>query len=97
MGTPSPKYTAEFKQKVVELHRKSGATHAEVARGSGRDAGGPSDRVKRAGAAQGAGAAGADPFQMAAELRGPKREDERLERGNEMLLKASALLAGRQP
>lgn len=25
MGTPSPKYTAEFKQKAVELYRKSGA------------------------------------------------------------------------
>lgn len=24
MGTPSPKYTAEFKQKAVELYRKSG-------------------------------------------------------------------------
>ena len=30
MGTPSPKYTAEFKQKAVELYRKSGTTYAEV-------------------------------------------------------------------
>lgn len=85
MGTPSPKYTAEFKQKVVELHRKSGAAHAEVARGSGRDAGGPSDRVKKADAAQAAGAAGANPFQMAEELRRLKRENERLKRENEIL------------
>ena len=39
MGTPSPKYTAEFKQKAVELYRKSGTTYAEVARGLGCDPG----------------------------------------------------------
>ena len=39
MGTPSPKYTAEFKQKAVEPYRKSGTTYAEVARGLGCDAG----------------------------------------------------------
>ncbi len=31
MGTPSPKYTAEFKRKAVELYKKSGTTYAEVA------------------------------------------------------------------
>lgn len=35
MGTPSPRYTAEFKQKAVEPYRKSGTTYAEVARGLG--------------------------------------------------------------
>ena len=33
MGAPSPRYTVEFKQKAVELYRKSGTTYAEVARG----------------------------------------------------------------
>ena len=40
--------------------------------------------------------AGDDPFQMAADLRRLKRENERLKRENGMLLKASALFAGRQ-
>ena len=33
MGALSPRYTVEFKQKAVELYRKSGTTYAEVARG----------------------------------------------------------------
>lgn len=48
MGTPSPKHTAEFKQKAVELYRKSGTTYAEVARGLGCDPGSlsrPRDRA----------------------------------------------------
>ena len=93
MGTPSPRYTAEFKQKAVELYRKSGATYAEVARGLGCDAGSLSDWVKRADAAQ---AAGANPFQMAEDLRRLRRENERLKRENEILLKASAFFASRQ-
>lgn len=36
---PSPRYTAEFKQKAVELYKKSGTTYAEVARGLDCDAG----------------------------------------------------------
>ena len=35
MGAPSSRYTAEFKQKAVELYKKSGTTYAEVARGPG--------------------------------------------------------------
>ncbi len=54
MGTPSPKYTAEFKQKAVELYRKSGTTYAEVARGLGCDPGSLSDWVKKAAAERGA-------------------------------------------
>lgn len=36
---PSPRYTAEFKQKAVELYKKSGTIYAEVARGLDCDAG----------------------------------------------------------
>ena len=32
MGHPSPKYTAEFKQRAVELYRERGCTYAELAR-----------------------------------------------------------------
>ena len=35
MGNPSPRYTAEFKQKAVEPYGKSGTTYAEVTRGPG--------------------------------------------------------------
>lgn len=87
MGTPSPKYTAEFKQKAVEPYRKSGATYAEVARGLGCDAGSLSDWVKKADAAD--AAPDGNPFQMAEDLR-------RLKRENEILLKASAFFASRQ-
>ena len=48
MGTPSPRCTAEFKQKAIELYKKSGTTYAEVARGLGCDPGSLSDWVKRA-------------------------------------------------
>ena len=48
MGDPSPRRTAEFKQKAVEPHGKSGTTRAEVARGLGCDAGSLSDWVKKA-------------------------------------------------
>ncbi|EJU32203.1 transposase domain protein [Slackia sp. CM382] len=41
MGNPSPRYTAEFKQKAVELYRKSGTTYAEVACGLGLRRGQP--------------------------------------------------------
>lgn len=40
MGHPSPKYTAEFKQRAVELYRERGCTYAELARELGCDAGG---------------------------------------------------------
>ena len=39
MGHPSPKYTAEFKQRAVELYRERGCTYAELAREPGCDAG----------------------------------------------------------
>ena len=48
MGRPSPKCTAEFKRRALELYRERGCAYAELAREPGRDAGGISDRVKRA-------------------------------------------------
>ena len=72
-----------------------GGTYAETAREPGVDPGSPSDWVGRADAAQ--APAGDNPFQMAEDLRGPRRGSERLKRENEMLQKASALFAGRQP
>ena len=48
MGHPSPKYTAEFKQRAVELYRERGCTYAELARELGCDAGSISDWVRRA-------------------------------------------------
>ena len=94
MGTPSPKYTAEFKQKAVELYKKSGTTYAEVARGLGCDPGSLSDWVKKADSAD--APRGENPFQVAEGNRRLKRENERLKRENEILLKASALFASRQ-
>lgn len=94
MGHPSPKYTAEFKQRAVELYRERGCTHAGLARELGCDAGSISDWVRRADAS--GAAPDRNPFQMAEELRGPGREDDRLRTGNEILLKAGAFFAGRQ-
>ena len=94
MGTPSPKYTAEFKQEAVELYRRSGTTYAEVARGLGCDPGSLSDWVKKADAAD--APRGENPFQVAEENRRLRRENERLKRENEILLKASAFFASRQ-
>lgn len=83
MGHPSPKYTAEFKQRAVELYRELGC-----------DAGSISDWVRRADAS--GAAPDQNPFQMAEELRRPGRENDRLRTENEILLKAGALFAGRQ-
>ena len=94
MGHPSPKYPAELEQQAVRLHRERGGTCTETAREPGVDPGGLSDWVKRADAAQ--APAGDNPFQMAGDLRGPRRENERLKRENEILLKASAFFASRQ-
>lgn len=91
MGKPSPKYTAEFKQQAVRLYRERGGTYAETARELGVDPGSLSDWVKRADAAQ--APPEDNPFQMAEGLR---RENERLKRENEILLKASAFFASRQ-
>ena len=86
MGHPSPKYAAEFKQRAVELYRERGCACAELAREPGCDAGGISDWAKRADAA--GSAPDRNPFQMAEELRRPRRENDRLRTENGMLLGA---------
>ncbi len=94
MGHPSPKYSAEFKRQAVRLYRERGGTYAEIARELGVDAGSMSDRVRRADTAQ--APPEDNPFKVAEENRRLCREVERLGRENEVLLKASALFAGRQ-
>ena len=94
MGHPSPKYTAEFKQRAAGLHRERGCTYAELARELGCDAGGISDWARRADAS--GAAPDRNPFQMAEEPRGPRRENDRLRTGNEIFLKAGAFFASRQ-
>ncbi|WP_066834506.1 transposase [Collinsella ihumii] len=94
MGHPSPEYSAEFKQQAVRLYRERGGTYAEIARELGADAGGISDWVKRADAAQ--APPEDDPFKAAEENRRLRREVERPRRENEVLLKASAFFAGRR-
>ena len=51
MGHASPKYTAEFKQRTVQLYRERGGTYAEIGRELGVDPGSVSDWVKRIDAA----------------------------------------------
>lgn len=97
MGNPSPRYTAEFKQRAVELYLAAGpeATYAEIARELGCDPGSLAKWVKLA---DGAPAAEPDqnPFQMQEELRKLRRENQRLKTENEILLKASAFFASKQ-
>ena len=95
MGHPSPKYSAEFKRQAVRLYRERGGTYAEIAGELGCDAGSISDWVERADAAR--ASPEGDPFKVAGENRRLRREVGRLRRENEMLLKASAFLTGRQP
>ena len=94
MGHPSPKYSAEFKQQAVRLHRERGGTYAETARELGVDAGSISDWVKRAGTAR--ASPEDNPFKAAEGNRRLRGEVERLGRGSEVLLKASAFLASRR-
>lgn len=94
MGKPCPKHTAEFKRRAVQLYNERGTACAEVAREAGVDPSGLADWVRRASAA--APDAEADPFHMAEDPRRPRRGNGRLKRESEMLLEASALLAGRQ-
>lgn len=94
MGHPSPKYSAESRQQAVRLYRERGGAYAEMAGELGCDAGSISDRVERADAAQ--ASPEDDPFEVAGENRGLRREVERLRRESEMLLKASAFLTGRR-
>lgn len=84
MGHPSPKYTAEFKQRAAQLYRERGGTYAEIGRGLGVDPGSISDWVKRADAS--AAPAEDNPFRVAEENRRLRRGVERLRRENEILL-----------
>ena len=86
MGHPSPRYTAELKQRAAGFYRERGCSYAGLAREPGCDAGGISDWVERAGAA--GAAPDRDPFQMAEELRGLRRENDRPRTENEILLGA---------
>ena len=94
MGHPLPGYTAEFKQQAVRLYKERGGTYAEIARELGCDAGSTSDWVTKSDAAH--DSPGDNPFKVAEENRGLRREVERLRRENEMLLKAGAFFAGRR-
>ncbi|WP_276866819.1 transposase [Enorma massiliensis] len=94
MGHPSPKYPTESRRQAARPYRERGGTCAEMAGELGCDAGSIPDRVKRADAAR---ASPEDsPFKVAEENRRLRREVERLRRENEMLLEASAFLAGRR-
>ncbi len=95
MGHPSPRHPAEPEQQAVRLHGERGGAYAETAREPGADPGGLADWVRRADAAR--APAGDSPFQMAGDLRGPRRENERLRRGNGIPLEAGAFFAGRRP
>lgn len=77
MGQPSPKYTAEFKQRAVQLYRGRGSTYAEISRELGVDPGSISDRAKRADAS--AASPENNPFKVA-------EENHRLKKENEILL-----------
>jgi transposase len=96
MASSPRKYTAEFKQRAVQLWRESGTTYAEVARGLGIDESTLRGWVKKADAAGAAGGGEpAGPFQMEEELKRLRRENAQLRRDNEILLKASAFFASR--
>ena len=86
MGKPSPKYTAEFKQRTVQLCNERGVS-AEVARKIGVDLSTLADWVRMAAAA--ALDAEANPFQMAEDLRRLRRENERFKRENGSLTNPS--------
>ena len=88
------RYTPEFKQRAVQLYEsKSPVTYAEVARELGIDAGTLSKWVAQARPSEGDEDESDNPFQMAERLRKLQRENERLKRENEILLKASAFFA----
>ena len=95
MASSPRKYTAGFKQRAVQLWRESGTSYAEVARGLGIDESSPRAWARKAGeSGGGAGAPGRNPFRLEEGLRRPGRENAQLGRDNEILLKASAFLAG---
>lgn len=88
------RYTAEFKQKAVELYRASNTSYAAIAKELGIDQGSLSAWVKKADGDNAPG--GKNAFQMEEELRKLKAENTRLKTENEILLKASAFFASKQ-
>ncbi len=97
MANPSPRYTPEFKANAVRPYREAGpdATYAQIARELGIDAGTLSSWVKLASNGNPADPE-TNPFQIQEEVRRLKRELERLEEENEILLKAGAFFASRR-
>lgn len=89
------KYTAEFKQRAVELYNSSDTTYAALARDLGVDDGTLAKWVRLANNEQ-PDDHEMNPFQIQEENRRLKRELERLKTENEILLKASAFFASRQ-
>lgn len=92
----SPRYTPEFKQRAVELYLSlDKPTYAEVGRKLGVDAGSIASWVKAA-TSHGDTQDNSNPFQMTEDIKKLKRENARLKRENEILLKASAFFASKQ-
>lgn len=81
----------------MELYIKSDATYAEVALRLGVDPGSPSSWVKQADRRAEGDSKSQNPFQTAGDLRRLRRENGRLKRENEILLKASAFFASKTP
>lgn len=88
MGHPSPKRALEFRQRAVQPCRERGGTYADLAREIGCDAGSISDWVKKA---------AADPLPGRREEPQAEEGERAAGRESEMLLKASAFFADRQP
>lgn len=81
----------------MELYIKSDATYAEVALRLGVDPGSPSSWVMQADRRAEGDPKSQNPFQTAGDLRRLRRENGRLKRENEILLKASAFFASKTP
>jgi transposase len=90
----STKYTPEFKEQALALYLKSSTTYAAVARKLGCDPGSLSDWIKKATSAD--GSKEDNPLQIAEEIRQLRRENARLRKENEILLKASAFFASKR-
>ena len=84
-------YTAEFKQRAVELYKRSDTTYSAIARELGVDPGFLAAWVK---ATEGSPVGEENIFQMKENLRHLQKENARLKE-NEILLKASAFFASK--
>lgn len=85
-------YTAEFKQRAVELYKRSDTTYSAIARELGVDPGSLAAWVK---ATEGSPVGEENIFQMKENLRHFQKENARLKEENEILLKASAFFASK--